>query len=113
MSELQAIQRQLKIKSAAAKRLSKEHNLYRKEAEDQKRKLDKLIADGVAPDEWDVKNATRMLAEGERMIEDSATRAGKAAGDLRDLIVSIKTKEEFQEDPELLNAESVLEEVSV
>ncbi|KAF8921842.1 hypothetical protein CPB85DRAFT_1264776 [Mucidula mucida] len=108
MSDLQAIQRQLKIKSAAAKRLA-----IHSRAEDQKRKLDKLIADGVAPDEWDVKNATRMLAEGERMIEDSATRAGKAAGELRDLIVSIKTKEEFQEDPELLNAESVLEEVSV
>jgi len=31
--------------------------MYRKEAEEMKRKLDKLIADGNSPDEWDVKNA--------------------------------------------------------
>ncbi|KIY69363.1 hypothetical protein CYLTODRAFT_420764 [Cylindrobasidium torrendii FP15055 ss-10] len=91
----------------------KEHTLYRKEAEDNKVKLDKMIASGIAEDEWEVKNAKRVLDESNRMIEDSATRAGRAAGELRDLVVSVKTKPEFQENPELLNAETVLEEVTI
>lgn len=33
----------------------KENGLYRKEAEDLQRKLDKMIADGA--EEWDLKNA--------------------------------------------------------
>jgi len=39
-------------------RLDKEHTLYKKEAEEQQRKLDKLKADGANHDdwEWDIKN---------------------------------------------------------
>lgn len=36
-------------------RLFKEHNTYRKEAEDQQRKLDKFVADKA--EDWDIKNA--------------------------------------------------------
>lgn len=81
MSDIAAIRRQLKIKSGVAKRyvyggdtpspfisslfiirsfysdgrLQKDHTLYQKEAEDQKLKLDKFVADGA--EEWDIKNA--------------------------------------------------------
>jgi tubulin-specific chaperone A len=37
----------------------KEHNIYRKEAEDQKRKLDKFVDDGA--EDWDIKNAVRVM----------------------------------------------------
>ncbi|SJL06112.1 uncharacterized protein ARMOST_09448 [Armillaria ostoyae] len=129
MSEIQAIQRQLKIKAGAAKRLIKEHILYRKETEDQQRKVAKLIAEGVPEDEWDLKNAVstprlpvvyinpsqtspkkKVLDESERMIHDSATRLAKAAGDLGDLIIAAKQRPELAEVPELLNAENVLKE---
>jgi hypothetical protein len=42
--------------------LKKEHELYQKEAVDQKLKKDKLIADGVDDSEWEVKNAVRSTA---------------------------------------------------
>jgi len=87
MSDQAGIRRQLKIKSGVANRLSKEHNLYRTEAEQQKRKLDKYIAE--EGDHWEVGNATRMLDEANRMIEDSAKRLGTAVDDLRSFIVSI------------------------
>jgi tubulin-specific chaperone A len=79
-TDIATLKRQIKIKSGAAKRyvmirfqngarahkiitssldnsLTKENGMYRKEAEEMKRKLDKLIADGNSSDEWDVKNA--------------------------------------------------------
>ncbi|KAK0198785.1 tubulin binding cofactor A-domain-containing protein [Armillaria mellea] len=110
MSEIQAIQRQLKIRAGAAKRLIKEHILYRKETEDQQRKVAKLIAEGVPDDEWDLKNAKKVLDESERMIHDSATRLAKAADDLGDLIIAAKQRPELAEVPELLNAENVFKE---
>ncbi|KAG7452171.1 tubulin binding cofactor A [Guyanagaster necrorhizus] len=110
MSEIQAIQRQLKIKAGAAKRLIKEHILYRKEAEDQQRKVGKLIAEGISEDEWDLKNAKKVLDECNRMIDDSATRLAKAAGDVEDLVIAAKEHPELSQVPELLNAENVLKE---
>jgi tubulin-specific chaperone A len=85
----------------------KEQISYRKEAEDQQRKLDKFIADKA--EDWDIKNAvctllnvlvqseylltycgpqTRMMEESNKMIKDSNERLGKAVADLRDLVVS-------------------------
>ncbi|KAK0208692.1 tubulin binding cofactor A-domain-containing protein [Desarmillaria ectypa] len=110
MSEIQAIQRQLKIKAGAAKRLIKEHILYRKETEEQQRKVAKLIAEGISEDEWDLKNAKKVLDECHRMIDDSATRLAKAAGNLRDLVIAAKERPELAEVPELFDAESVLKE---
>ena len=40
-------------------RLDKEHTLYKREAEDQQKKLDKFIAAGA--EDWDVGNAVRPL----------------------------------------------------
>jgi len=111
MSDIASIRRQLKIKSGVAKRLLKEHNLYQKEAEDQKIKLDKFVAEGA--EDWDIKNATKMMDESNKMIVDSATRLGKAVEDLRDLILTVKKNPALAEDPTFLDAEGVLEEVSV
>ncbi|KII94011.1 hypothetical protein PLICRDRAFT_412855 [Plicaturopsis crispa FD-325 SS-3] len=111
MSDPASIRRQLKIKSGVATRMAKEHNLYRKEAEDQKLKLDKFVAEGA--EDWDIGNATRMLEESHRMITDSSTRLGKAVGDLRDLIVSARKNTALEGDEELLKAEEALEKASV
>ncbi|GLB35740.1 putative tubulin binding cofactor A [Lyophyllum shimeji] len=108
MSDLAAARRQLAIKSGVVKRLAKEHALYKKEAEEQQRKLDKFIADGA--EAWDIKNATRMMEEANKMIVDSANRLGKAAGELKDLIDAGKANPELAHDEELLKAEKILEE---
>ncbi|KAG1850578.1 tubulin binding cofactor A-domain-containing protein [Suillus subalutaceus] len=133
MSNKPAVLRQLNIKSGISKRVLKEHILYAKEAEEQQRKLDKLIANNA--EEWDVKSARRILEESHRMIKDSDNRLGKAVQDLRELVVRIsvvfylcfapppdvrvfwklraKSQPEFAEDVELLHAEEALEEASV
>lgn len=106
MSNKPAVHRQLNIKSGVAKRLLKEHILYAKEAEEQQRKLDKLIANNA--EEWDVKSARRILEESHRMIKDSDNRLGKAVQDLRELVLRVKSQPEFAEDVELLHAEEAL-----
>ncbi|KAJ8597552.1 tubulin binding cofactor A [Rhizopogon salebrosus TDB-379] len=111
MSDKPAIHRQLNIKSGVAKRLLKEHILYAKEAEEQQRKVDKLIADNA--ETWDVNSARRILEESHRMIKDSDNRLGKAVQDLRELVLQVKAKPEFAEDDELVRAEDALEEASV
>ncbi|KAG6846070.1 hypothetical protein H0H87_006434 [Tephrocybe sp. NHM501043] len=111
MSDLNdAARRQLKIKSGVVKRLSKEQTLYRKEAEQQQRKLDQFIAAGA--EGWDINNGTRMMEEANKMIVDSANRLGKAAGELRDLIIEGKKNPDLVNDEELLKAEEILEEAS-
>ncbi|KAK7465333.1 hypothetical protein VKT23_005312 [Stygiomarasmius scandens] len=105
-----ALKRQLKIKSGSAKRLLKENGMYRKEAEEMKRKLDKLIADGNSPDEWDVKNATRLCEESNKMVNDSSSRLGNVVGQLRELVVQAKKESSLSQDEDLLAAEDVLEQ---
>ncbi|KAF8665460.1 hypothetical protein AX16_000478 [Volvariella volvacea WC 439] len=53
-----------------------------------------------------------MLEESNKMITDSATRLGKAAEDLRALVLAAKKIPELAADEELLKAEEVLEETS-
>jgi len=53
-----------------------------------------------------------MMEEANKMIVDSANRLGKAAGELKDLIVSAKKSPELAQDEELLKAEKILQEAS-
>ncbi|EIW87116.1 tubulin binding cofactor A [Coniophora puteana RWD-64-598 SS2] len=106
-----SVHRQLKIKVGATQRLLKEHGLYGKEAEDQKRKVDKMVADNA--DEYEIKNARRIQEESVRMIKDTTERLGKTVQDLRDLIVQVKQHPQFAEDEELIKAEEALEQASV
>ncbi|KAL1677680.1 tubulin binding cofactor A [Schizophyllum commune] len=106
--DIPSIKRQLKIKTGAVSRLWKEYNMYRKEAEEQKVKVDKMIAD--AGDEYEIRNAQRILAESEKMIEDTSSRVGKAAVDLREIVVVAKQHPEILNDDEYLKAQEVLQE---
>ncbi|KAG9313989.1 tubulin binding cofactor A [Chiua virens] len=110
-SDKLAVQRQLKIKVGAAKRLLKEHNLYRNEAKDQETKVERMVAENG--DEWDIKNATRILDESRRMIKDSGDRLEKVIQELKTLIDSVKSRPEFSENKELLDAEKELTEATV
>jgi len=111
MSEFDKQRKQLTIKTGAARRLLKENGLYRKEIEDNKRKLDKLRADGA--ESWDIKNATRLIEESEKMVVDTSTRLGRAVGELRDLVVLVKKIPEIVDTEEYSKAEQVLEEAAV
>ncbi|KAF8347021.1 tubulin binding cofactor A [Amanita rubescens] len=104
-----AIRRQLKIKVGAMKRLNKENGLYKKEVEELKKKQDKLTAEKA--EEWDIKNAGKMLEESSKLVTDSGTRRDKAAGELRDLVALAKQKAEMNGDDELVKAEEALKEV--
>ncbi|OCH90060.1 tubulin binding cofactor A [Obba rivulosa] len=106
-----ALRRQLKIKTGAAKRLSKEHRSYQTEEEDLKRALDKFLADGA--EEWDIKNARRMLEETQKMIADSASRLGTTVQELRDTVLAAEKNPALKDAPELAAAQEIIEEVSV
>jgi len=111
MSDIPAVQRQLKIKSGAVQRLAKETKLYRKETGQLETKLGKLVVDGA--EEWDIKNATKMVAESQKMILDTTTRLGKAVDDLQALIKSAKEESGFAaDDEELLKAEKTVQEAT-
>ncbi|PSS29733.1 hypothetical protein PHLCEN_2v2881 [Hermanssonia centrifuga] len=90
MSDKASIQRQLKIKSGAAKRLLKEHKSYILEAEQLKIKLDKFIADNA--ENWDIGNTYMALTE---------------------LQVAAEKNPELVNDEEVLKTKDLLEEVSI
>ncbi|KAI0028584.1 tubulin binding cofactor A-domain-containing protein [Vararia minispora EC-137] len=110
-ADIEAIRRQLKIKTGSVRRLLKENGLYRAEAADNQAKLDKLRADGA--EEWDVKNATRLVQESEKMIEDTKGRLGRAVGELRDLVDQVEKQPELAQDEEFLKAKEALEEAAI
>jgi len=85
--------------------------MYKDEVVAQKLKLDKLIADGA--EEWDIKNGKKMLAESEKMVEDSQARLGKSTGDLRILVIGAKTEAALAEDEDFLEAEAALENANL
>ncbi|KAF5392601.1 hypothetical protein D9757_002277 [Collybiopsis confluens] len=107
MTETAALKRQLKIKSGAAKRLLKENKLYRKETEDLHRRLDRMIADNA--EEWDVKNAKRLVEESTKMVSDTADRMGRAVGELRDVVAKAKDDVLLAQDEDYLSAQAILE----
>ncbi|KAI0685079.1 tubulin binding cofactor A [Cytidiella melzeri] len=111
MSDSATVLRQLKIKSGATKRLFKEHKSYVLEEEQQKIKLEKLKADGA--EEWDVKNAQKMLEESGKMVNDTSAKLGVSVQDLRALLVAAEKDGSIAKTEEVLKAEEVLEEVSV
>ncbi|KAJ4002171.1 hypothetical protein F5050DRAFT_1707610 [Lentinula boryana] len=92
-------------------RLLKENGLYRKETEDLQRKHDKMIADGA--EEWDLKNAKRLVEESNKMVTDTNVRMGRAVGELRDVVIKARTEPLFAEDEDFMSAEAILEEAAL
>ncbi|KZO94829.1 tubulin binding cofactor A [Calocera viscosa TUFC12733] len=111
MSDGKSLRNQLRIKAGVVTRLSKENGLYVQEAEQNQRKLDKLLADGPE-EEWDVKNARRLVEESNRMIANTRAHLEKAADDLRDLVASTRGEEGVGNSEEWANADKALEIVA-
>ncbi|KZT51121.1 tubulin binding cofactor A [Calocera cornea HHB12733] len=112
MSDSKSLRNQLRIKSGVVTRLAKENDLYIKEAQENQRKLDHLLGEGSPEDEWDVKNAKRLVEESNRMITDVRTRLEKAADDLRDLVASTQGEEGVGDSEEWAKADKALEIVA-
>ncbi|KJA28463.1 hypothetical protein HYPSUDRAFT_705142 [Hypholoma sublateritium FD-334 SS-4] len=106
MSDTAAIQKQLKIKSGVVQRLAKEAKLYIKETGQLTTRKAKLVADGA--EEWDIKNATKMVDESEKMEIDTKTRLDKAIADLKQLIVAAKEDAALKDNESLLKAEETI-----
>ncbi|KAH6916661.1 tubulin binding cofactor A [Coprinopsis sp. MPI-PUGE-AT-0042] len=105
-----AIKKQLKIKTGVIQRLIKENALYKKEIEQGVLKRDKFIAEGA--EEWDIKNAGKLIEESEKMVKDTATRLAAGVSDLRALVLGVRERGDMNEDEELLKAEEALETAS-
>ncbi|KAF8963870.1 tubulin binding cofactor A [Flammula alnicola] len=112
MSDTAAVQRQLRIKSGMVQRLAKETKLYHKETVLLAVKKAKFIEDEA--EEWDIKNATKLVEESEKMVIDTKSRLDKAVEDLKALIKSAKEESGLPaEDAELLKAEKAVEEAAL
>ncbi|EJD52208.1 tubulin binding cofactor A [Auricularia subglabra TFB-10046 SS5] len=101
----------MKIKTGVVKRLLKELTVYKKELEDQQRKVDQLIADGA--EDWDIKNGRNMLEESKKMVPDTQARLQKAVTDLRELYVQARLDSALHEMDEYIKAEEALEEANI
>lgn len=103
--------KQIKIKTGVLKRVGKEKLSYRKEADMQKAKLDKMKEDGK--DEHDVKKMGEVLQETLMMIPDCHRRIVAAKGELEQLLeteTDLRTKEDGEECEEFLAAEAQVKE---
>jgi len=112
MSSSATLKRQLKIKTGALNRLSKEHKSYVQEATDQKAKLDKFI-EGNA-EEWDIKNVRNMLVESQKMTANAQTMVSKTYNELTDVVEAADADQSITEnDPDIVAANKALENVTV
>ncbi|KAF8496069.1 hypothetical protein JB92DRAFT_2747243 [Gautieria morchelliformis] len=91
-------------------RILKEYNMYKIEAEDQQRRVDKYIAD--AADELDLKNQQKLLVESQKMILQTQKRLETGASELRELVV-ITARPTLSTDEDLMKAEEALEEAGI
>ncbi|PPQ77007.1 hypothetical protein CVT25_014824 [Psilocybe cyanescens] len=111
MTDVAALQRQLRIKTGVVQRLHKETKVYLQETTQLETRLAKLTADHA--EEWDIKNAGKMVNESKKMILDAAARLEKAVDDLRSVITSTKNESALPADDEtLLKAEEIIKEAT-
>jgi len=87
--------KQIKIKTGVLKRVGKEKLSYRKEADQQKAKLDKMKEEGK--DSHDIKKYGEVIQETLMMIPDCHRRLAAAHGDLKNLLETEKDLCEAEE----------------
>jgi len=76
--------RQIKIKTGVVKRLTKEKEMYEKEAIQIAGKIEKMKDDGK--DEYDIKKQNEVLNESRSMVPDTVRRLKAAYAELDDLL---------------------------
>ena len=100
--------KQMRIKTGVVRRLSKEKLSYRKEADQQKVKIEKMKADGK--DEHDIKKMGEVLQETLMMIPDCHRRLVAAHGELSTMLETEADLNADGECEEFLAAEAQLKE---
>ncbi|KAL7752410.1 hypothetical protein RI367_001944 [Sorochytrium milnesiophthora] len=96
--------RDIKIKTGVVKRLAKEISMYKREAEEQEGRIDKLKAKGA--DDADIRKQKEVLQETLVMIPDCQTRFARAYSELKELT----TKSQDAQSEEVKAALAVLDE---
>ncbi|CAL9682309.1 unnamed protein product [Knipowitschia caucasica] len=100
--------RQIKIKTGVVKRLVKEEAMYRKEAQQQEQKVERMKAE--AGDEYVIKKQVEVLQEARMMIPDTHRRLAIAHADLGQLL---ETEEDLAEAEEFIEARNILDSVKL
>jgi len=96
----------LRIKTGVVKRTGKEKVMYRREADKEKEKIEKMKAEGK--DDADIKKMTEVMQESLMMIPDSHRRLEKAYAELKALVDAEEA--EMAEAKEFQEAKTVLAE---
>jgi len=97
--------KQIKIKTGVVKRLTKEKQMYEKEAIQIAEKIEKMKTDGK--DEYDIKKQNEVLNESQSMVPDTKRRLMKAHAELDELLQKesdLSEVEEFKAAKEALEA---------
>jgi len=97
--------RQIKIKTGVVKRLTKEKEMYEKEAVQIAGKIEKMKEEGK--DEYDIKKQNEVLNESRSMVPDTVRRLKAAHAELDELLKKesdLAESEEFSAAQEALTA---------
>jgi len=97
--------KQIKIKTGVLKRAGKEKASYRKEADMQKAKIEKMKEEGK--DEHDIKKMGEVLQESLMMIPDCHRRLVAAKADMESIL---ETEKDLNESEEYIAAQAVVAE---
>eukprot|EP00088_Acartia_fossae_P052038 TRINITY_DN5860_c0_g1_i1.p1 TRINITY_DN5860_c0_g1~~TRINITY_DN5860_c0_g1_i1.p1 ORF type:complete len:112 (-),score=44.66 TRINITY_DN5860_c0_g1_i1:706-1041(-) len=87
--------KQIKVKTGVLKRVGKEKLSYRKEADQQKAKLQKMKDEGK--DDYDIKKMNEVMQETLMMIPDCQRRLVTAHADLKNILEAEKDLNEAEE----------------
>jgi len=97
--------KKLRISTGVVKRCGKEKISYRKEADMQKGKIEKMKTEGR--DEIEIRKMNECMQESLMMIPDCHRRLEKAINELKPLLEELET--EFAESKEVTEAKTALE----
>ncbi|OAV93303.1 tubulin binding cofactor A [Puccinia triticina 1-1 BBBD Race 1] len=97
--------RPLKIKTGVVERLIKEEDSYKKEYDNQLKRIEKVKQD-TPDDDWNIRKQKEVLDETVKMIPDVKQRLSKAVEELNDLVNAHQT--ELAGTDELSKAQQVL-----
>ena len=99
--------KKLRIATGVVKRCGKEKLSYRKEADMQREKIEKMKVEGK--EEANIKKMNECMQESLMMIPDCHRRLEKAINELRPLYEELEGLEEFAEEKIVLEAQQALE----
>lgn len=101
--------KELKIKTGVAKRTWKEHLSYKKEYENERKKVEKMSSEGR--DEYDLKKAQEVLKETESMISHTKSAFLKSWKEFQNVYGAATNDETLKQSKEYEDAQKVHDEL--